>query len=40
MWKTFSATSFSNDQRVQIILQVDRTPQKIDSIANMRKLLN
>ena len=40
MWKPFSAISFSHNQRVQIILQVDGTPQKLDSIANMRKLLN
>lgn len=40
MRKTFSAASFIDDQRIKVILQVDRAPQEFDSIADMRELLD
>jgi hypothetical protein len=40
MWKSFSATSFIHDQRVEVILQVDSSPQEFDSVADMGKLLD
>ena len=40
MWKTFSATSFIYNQRIEVILQVDGPPKEFDSIADMRILLD